>query len=477
LHISLNSKIKFMRKYFITAAVFFFSYHFAHAQTKLPFLFSDNMVLQQQELVSVWGSDKPGTKILVTGSWGKSAITTTDENGKWKLKLQTPAAGGPFVVSVKGSARLTLQNVLIGEVWFCSGQSNMEMPVKGYMNQPVVGSNEAILNSANDKIRFLNAPKSSSLTPLYDLKSEWNAASSATTGNISATAYFFAKKLQSILGVPVGIIHSSWGGSKVESWMNAESLTGFKNNKVPDTVPATNPQTIPTLMYNSLLHPYIGYTMKGVIWYQGESNRSNADEYLGLFTSMIKLWRSKWQQGDFPFYFVQIAPHETRNLNAAFLREAQLKTMQTVTNTGMAVTMDIGEPNLIHPAQKEPVGNRLAYWALAKDYHIPGIAFSGPVFKKMEKAEEGKIILAFDYAEMGLTSFGKQLTDFEIAGEDKVFHPAQTKIVNDKRGSLLVWNDDLKKPVAVRYAFKSWAAGSLFNAQGLPASSFRTDDW
>jgi sialate O-acetylesterase len=259
--------------------------------------------------------------------------------------------------------------------------------------------------------------------------------------------------------------------------MNAESLTGFKNNTVPDTLPAKEPQTIPTLMYNSLLHPYIGYTIKGVIWYQGEANRSNANEYHGLFTSMIQLWRSKWQQGDFPFYFAQIAPHEVTNLNSAYLREAQLKTMQTVPNTGMAVTMDIGEPNLIHPSQKEPVGNRLAYWALAKDYHIPGIAYSGPVFKKMEKTEDNKMILAFDYAEMGLISLGKQLTEFEIAGEDKVFYPAQAKVVNDKRGSLLVWNDDVKKPVAVRYAFKSWAAGSLFNTQGLPASSFRTDDW
>ncbi|MEJ8843703.1 sialate O-acetylesterase [Lacibacter sp. H375] len=465
-----------MSKYFLLAASIFIA-SLSFSQTRLPAMFSDNMVLQQQQLVSVWGIDKPNTKISVKGSWGNNSTATTDATGHWKLKLQTPKAGGPYTLEVKGSKTVTLKNVLIGEVWFCSGQSNMEMPLKGYMNQPVIGSNETILNSANDKIHFINTPHGSSLTALYDLKTEWNVASPATAGSSSAAAYFFAKKLHAVLGVPIGVIHCSWGGSKIESWMDEESLAGFKNNKVPDTLPAREPQIIPTLMYNSLLHPYIGYTIKGVIWYQGESNRVNADEYLGLFTSMIKLWRTKWQQGDFPFYYVQIAPHETRNLNAAYLREAQFQTMLSVPNTGMAVTMDIGEPNLIHPSQKEQVGNRLAYWALVKDYHIAGISCSGPVFKKAEKTEDSKMILAFDYAEMGLTGFGKPLTDFEIAGEDKIFFPAQVKIVNDKRGNLLVWNDDIKKPVAVRYAFKSWVQGSLFNTQGLPASSFRTDNW
>ncbi|HLO37492.1 MAG TPA: sialate O-acetylesterase [Lacibacter sp.] len=440
-------------------------------------MFSDNMVLQQQQLVSVWGIDKPNTKISVKGSWGNNSTATTDATGHWKLKLQTPAAGGPYTLVIKGSKEVALKNVLIGEVWFCSGQSNMEMPVKGYSNQPIIGSNETILNSANDHIRFLNTPRSTSITPLYDVKGEWKAANPATTGNFSATAYYFAKKLQSVLNVPVGIIQSAWGASTIESWMDKQTLSAFENKVIPDKVPDSIPNRTPTIMYNSMLHPYIGYTIKGVLWYQGESNRENANEYHALFSSMINSWRKQWQQDDFPFYFVQIAPFEPGKINAAFLREAQLQTMLSVKNTGMAVTMDIGERTVIHPPQKEQVGNRLAYWALAKDYNIKGIAFSGPVYKQLEKTANGRLMLTFDYCEQGLTGFGKPLTDFEIAGEDKIFYPAQVMIRNDKNGVLVVWNDTVKNPVSVRYAFKNWTTGSLFNTQGLPASSFRTDNW
>ncbi|HLP36031.1 sialate O-acetylesterase [Lacibacter sp.] len=465
-----------MRNYFLLAVLIFLS-NCLFSQTRLPAMFSDNMVLQQQQMVSVWGVDNPNAKITVLGSWGKNATAITDAKGHWKLKLQTPAAGGPYTVVIKGSKEVTLKNVLIGEVWFCSGQSNMEMPVKGYSNQPVIGSNETILNSSNDNIRFLNTSRSASITPLYDVKGEWNAAGPATTGNFSATAYYFAKKLQSVLNVPVGIIQSAWGASTIESWMDKQSLSEFKNKIIPNKLPDSIPNRTPTIMYNSMLHPYIGYTIKGVLWYQGESNRENASEYYALFTSMINSWRKQWQQDDFPLYFVQIAPIEPGKVNAAFLREAQLQTMLSVKNTGMAVTMDIGERTVIHPAQKEQVGNRLAYWALAKDYNVKGIAFSGPVYRQLEKTANGRLMLTFDYCDQGLTSFGKPLTDFEIAGEDKVFYPAQAMIRNDKNGVLVVWSDAVKEPVSVRYAFKNWAEGSLFNTQGLPASSFRTDNW
>lgn len=448
------------------------------SQTRLPGIFSDNMVLQQQQPVSFWGTDDPRTKITVTGSWGNKAFTVAGDNGHWKLQLNTPTAGGPYTVTIKGSKQLLFKNVLVGEVWLCSGQSNMEMPVKGNFNQPVLGSNEAILNSANDRIRMFSQHKTGSITPAFEMNGEWNAASPATTGAFSATAYFFAKKIQSVLGVPVGLVHTSWGASTIESWMDKETLAGFKNIIIPDTLPKTGVNQTPAMMYNSMLHPYIGYTIKGAIWYQGESNRTNAGDYQAMFTAMIASWRKQWQQGDFPFYFVQIAPFNYKDTNAAFLREAQLKTMQSVTHTGMAVTMDIGDPAIIHPSQKETVGTRLAYWALANDYHIKGIAFCGPVYKDMQQTADGKIRLSFDYTEMGLTSFGKPLTDFEIAGDDKIFYPANAVInSNEKKGGITVWSDSVKKPVSVRYAFKSWAAGTLFNTFGLPASPFRTDNW
>jgi sialate O-acetylesterase len=466
-----------MAKHFLIGLLLILSNKVSFTQTLLPAMFGDNMVLQQQQPVAIWGKDDPKTKITVSGSWGKTATATTGDDGNWKLKLQTPAAGGPYTVAIKGSKALTLKNVLIGEVWLCSGQSNMEMPVKGNPSQPVIGSNETILNSLNNNIRFLNTPHAASITPLYNIKGEWKAAAPSTTGNFSATAYYFARKINAVLGVPVGIIQSAWGSSTVETWMDRETLSGFKNTSIPEKLPDSFPNKTPTILYNSMLHPYIGFTIKGVLWYQGEANRENASEYQGLFTAMINSWRKQWQQDSLSFYFAQIAPFEPGKVNAAFLREAQLKTMQTVKNTGMAVTLDIGERTVIHPSQKQQVGERLAYWAFAKDYLIKGIAFSGPVYKTMEKTPKGKIILHFDYSEQGLTSFGKPLTDFEIAGEDKVFYPAEAMINIDKPGVMIVWNDSVPNPVSVRYAFKNWAQGSLFNTQGLPASSFRTDNW
>jgi sialate O-acetylesterase len=465
-----------MCKYFLLPVLFVVS-TVSFSQTKLPAFFSDGMVLQQKQLVAVWGIDKPLARISVNAGWGSKSTATADANGHWKLKLQTPAAGGPYTLLIKGTAEIKLKNVLIGEVWFCSGQSNMEMPVKGYSNQPVIGSNETILQSANNNVRFFNTQRSVSITPLFDVKGEWKAADPSTTGNFSSTAYYFAKKLQAVLDVPVGIIQSAWGASTIESWMDAPTLNTFDNKPIPQKLPDSIPNRTPTIMYNSMLHPYIGYSIKGALWYQGESNRENANEYRALFTSMITAWRKQWQQGDFPFYFVQIAPFEPGKVNAAFLREAQLQTMQTVKNTGMVVTMDIGERTVIHPAQKEQVGNRLAYWALANDYGVKGISFSGPVYKELKKTTNGKLMLTFDYCEQGLTSFGKPLTDFEIAGEDRVFYPAEAMIQKDKNGILIVWSDAVKNPVSVRYAFKNWAEASLFNTQGLPASSFRTDNW
>ncbi|MCM4174003.1 sialate O-acetylesterase [Arenibacter sp. TNZ] len=447
----------------------------SYAQIELPAFFGDHMVLQQKDNVSIWGTDKPGGKIIIKGSWGAESTASVNSKGQWKLKINTPSYGGPYTLNIKGSNEVTLKNVMIGEVWLCSGQSNMEMPVKGFDNQPIDDSGETILNSKNSQIRLFTVKRAASLEPLEKVEGLWAEATPATVRDFSATAYFFGKKLNTLLNVPIGLIHTSWGGSSVEAWMEKEAFSEFKNIELPKERPDKGLHQTPTLLYNAMINPLIGYGIKGAIWYQGESNRNRAEEYSRLFPTMIKTWRKKWQRDEFPFYFVQIAPYGYNDGNAGFVREAQLHTMKTVENTGMAVTMDIGDCDYIHPREKKLVGDRLALWALSKDYGIDGIAFSGPVYKEIDEIKEGKIQLSFNYTDNGLSSYGQTLTGFEIAGADKVFHPAEAKINGNK--SLSVWSSQVSQPVAVRYAFKNCESGSLFNTEGLPASSFRTDAW
>jgi len=447
----------------------------SYSQIKMPYFFSNNMVLQQKTMASVWGTDKPNTKITVKGSWKESSTTKTDKDGKWKVKLNTPEAGGPYSLSINGSNKVVLENVLIGEVWICAGQSNMEMPVKGYNNQPVNGSNEAILNSKKSNIRLFTIGRNASLVPVDDVSGEWFVANPQTVKDFSAVGYFFGKKINTLLNVPVGLISIVWGASRVEAWMDEETLSEFKKIEIVKEIPKEFPQHSPTLLYNGMIHPLQGYAVKGFVWYQGESNITKADEYLKLFPAMVEQWRNQWQQGKLPFYYVQIAPFKYWGDNPVYLREAQLKSMQKIENSGMVVTMDIGDCEFIHPPEKRIVGERLAYWALSKDYNFEGIAFSGPVYKKLEITEDGKINLFFENCPNGLASFGMPLTGFEIAGEDKIFHSATAAI--SENGTLSVFSEKVAKPVAVRYGFIHCPKGTLFNIEGLPASPFRTDDW
>jgi len=280
--------------------------------------------------------------------------------------------------------------------------------------------------------------------------------------------------LQEGLDVRVGLISSRAGGTAAEAWTNKKTLNeGFPvfNSKINKT--SNYGRSTPTALYNAMIHPLIPFAIKGVIWYQGETNRKNPEQYAKLLPALIKSWREDWGLGEFPFYFVQIAPFEYGETNSAFLREAQLKTMLSTPNTGMAVTLDIGDEFCIHPPIKKEVGERLGYWALAKTYGMKGIQFSGPVYKSM-MIQKDSVYLNFDDASDGLCSFDKQLKDFTIAGSDKIFRKANATI---NKGRLVVWSDSVVSPIAVRYAWKNYVQGSLYNVAGLPASSFRTDDW
>tara|TARA_B100000809_G_scaffold263627_1_gene317345 strand:- start:26867 stop:28267 length:1401 start_codon:yes stop_codon:yes gene_type:complete len=447
-----------------------------YSQTKLASFFSDHMVLQQNEKASLWGKDKPKQKIKIETSWGEIISTKTDKAGNWIVKVQTPKAGGPYTIEIEGSDKIKLNDVFIGEVWLCSGQSNMEMTVKGNRNQPINGSQEAILNGNNNQIRVFTVKKNSSLTPIDNLTGDWKIASNLTIGNFSAVAYFFGNQIHKTTQVPVGLIVTSWGGSRAEAWTDQATLKEFKSVKFPTEIPTKGIQQTPTLLYNAMINPLVGYTIKGAIWYQGESNRKHASEYAQLMTSMVSSWRTKWNQGDFPFYFVQIAPFNYwGETNSAFLREAQLNTLQLLKNSGMAVTLDIGDVNCIHPREKRKVGERLAYWALAKEYGIQGIEYSGPTYKSMT-VNASTVKITFDNVTNGISSYGKEVTGFEIAGEDKVFHKAKGKIERAK-GVVSLNSDKVTKPIAVRYNFHNLVNASIFSTAGLPASSFRTDSW
>ncbi|WP_421150559.1 sialate O-acetylesterase [Seonamhaeicola sp. NFXS20] len=466
----------------------FFVNAICFSQVRLPAFFSDNMVLQQNDSVAIWGVDKPNTPISIEVGWGEKSLTKSDENGHWKFKIKTPKASyNSYDLIIKGSSTTKINNVLIGEVWFASGQSNMEMPIKGFSNSPVSGYNEFILNSKNQNIRLFRVRRSASVTPEKDVVGEWEQANPNTIDNFSAIGYLFAKKLQKTLKIPIGIISSCWGGTGIKAWSPKEALKGFSFIKFPKKLPSRDNEKrgTPTLLYNAMIHPFLGYNIKGFLWYQGESDRFHADKYKLLFPNMVKFWRKKWSlKTEIPFYYVQIAPYDysardrTKKPNGALLREAQLLSLSKINNSEMVVTADVGDCNDIHPSRKEQIANRLAYIALNKDYNFKTIKYKSPIYKSME-IKGDSIELFFDSITSskgnGFNSYGKQLKGFYIAGEDKVFYPA--KVIITKERTLKVFSEKVKSPKAVRYGFENCFEVTLFNAYGLPASPFRTDQW
>ncbi len=466
-----------MRK--ILCAIFALLAMTGQAKVKLPQFFADNMVLQQQTECNIWGTADKDKSVVVITSWDKKSYTVKcDNEGRFSVKVKTPNAGGPYDITFFDNDVVKLNNVMIGEVWLCSGQSNMEMAMKGFKAQPVEGTPEELLRCKDSELRLFTVKRHAALLPQTDVSGHWNEASSASVRDFSATAYYFGKALRSALGVPVGLIVTSWGGSACEAWMRADWLKAFP--KVQQTITEADvkklQQRCPTALFNGQLSPLVGYGIRGAIWYQGEDNVPRYDFYAPLLKAMVDGWRQVWNQGAFPFYYCQIAPYDYALIDwkdSQYLREQQLKAETMITNARMAVLMDAGLEYGIHPRKKRLAGERLATLALTNTYDVKGLP-DFAVYKEVTFQNDTAVV-SFDrskewvYFEHGTTS-----TNFEVAGSDQVFHPA-TKVWVSRNRVHVVCNQ-VKKPVAVRYAWHDWVEGDLMH-DGLPVSSFRTDNW
>lgn len=467
----------------ITLFLFFLAFATANAELKLPFFFSDGMVLQQEMQVPIWGKATPGAAIQVFTYWNLTTYkSTADQQGHWKIKVQTPIASGPYRMVIKeNKLALTIKDIMIGEVWILGGQSNMEMPMEGIQDQPVDNASEEIMNVGEPNLRWFKVSRASTTVPLDTIKPfNWSPITSENLAKLSATGWFFAKTLSQHVKATIGLISCNYGGSSAEAWMRPEALAEFSDYKIlgsDDSIPYVS--RTPCVLYNGMLHPLIGYGIRGVLWYQGESNYQYPIRYEVLFPKLVQDWRKVWNQGDFPFYYVQIAPFEyprfkhSNYVNSAYLRDAQRKVEPLIPNSGMVVLLDGGDSIYIHPRTKQLPGQRLAALALAKTYGVKGIEWASPKYSGME-VKDSLVTLTFENSTVGLSSYGRELASFEIAGSDKVFYPARARI---SVGKVLVSSPKVPSPVAVRYAFKDYVSASLFGCNGFPVSSFRTDNW
>jgi sialate O-acetylesterase len=488
------------------------------ADIRLPQVFGDHMVLQRDQPIVVWGWADAGERVTVTLA-GRTATAVAGAAGEWKVTLPALPAGGPHEMSIAGKNRVVLSDILVGEVWLCSGQSNMEWILRNTDN-----ADEVIAAAEFPRIRLLTVEKRPSPQPLPDIRGAWVACTPKSAEAFSAVAFFFGRRIQAELGVPVGLINSSWGGTLAEVWTPAGAFAlGAGLDKIAikireadrayrEALPAKlgeleawisasrkalqsdaglplAPEMLKhaifsegfpdqsTSLYNGMIHPLVPFAIRGALWYQGEANAITHDGplYLEKMKALVGGWRRAWGRGDFPFYFVQIAP-----LDAVYdgddlpkLWDAQRAAL-ALPNMGMAVTTDIANLKDIHPRNKLDVGNRLALWALAKDYGRSELVCSGPLYKAVE-FKEGKAVVSFDYAAGGLVAAGgNDLTWFEIAGADRIFKKARARI---EGSTVVVGSAEVPRPVAVRFAWRRNGTPNLINTAGLPASPFRTDGW
>jgi sialate O-acetylesterase len=444
----------------------------ASAAIRLPSILGSHMVLQRKSDARFWGWANPAEKVSITTDWDATVHeAVADSGGRWNVNVKTPDAGGPYKVTLNGSNGIVLEDVMIGEVWVCSGQSNMEWSG----DQSVPQALEEAPNANNPKIRFFHIPKSTSDHPQDNCAGSWKVCTPEEMIHFSAIGYFFGKELQSELKVPVGLISSNWGGTPAEVWAPSEVVQN--DSELVAAAGKLQPfawwPKDPGKCYNAMIHPITPFAIAGAIWYQGESNTGTAGSYEKLFTRMIGAWREAWGR-EFPFYYVQIAPFAYgQPFVGALLREAQTRSASCA-NTGMVVVSDlVDDIKNIHPVNKRDVARRLANWALAETYGHQGILYRSPVFRSME-VQGSKVRIRFDHVEGGLQARDGEPTEFQIAGADRKFVPARATIEGDE---VRVWSPDIAEPVAVRFGFSNTAMPNFFSGAGLPVNLFRTDEW
>lgn len=475
-----------MKKVIFGALLAVSTFGVLQAKVTLGPVISDNMVLQQQSNAKIYGKADPGSTVTVTPSWnGKSYTTHTDRTGEWSLAVETPEGSfTPYSITISDGEPLTLNNILIGEVWLASGQSNMEMPLKGFPGCCTEGGFDEIVGSRDyaDKVRFITVPLAQSYTPVDTIDATWTVPSPETSPKYSAIAWHYAKRLADVLDMPVGIVSAAYGGAKVESWMPRELLVNYPDVSLdPKDIEAITHYHRPMLMYNAMFNPIKDYTYNGIIWYQGCSNVATYSTYAERLAAMVKKWRDKIGLGEIPFYAVEIAPYQYGGSETGlspFLREAQWKAIELIPNSDMISINDLVKPYErynIHPGDKVTAAKRLGDLALNKTYGKKQFLAGSPRYKS-HRFIDGAAWVAIESPNDGICR-NYDIEGFEVAGPDKVFHPADSVWLHWQTNEMVVSSKKVPNPVAVRYGFRDFLPGTLYGGNYLPLIPFRTDTW
>lgn len=476
-----------MHKLFLMLSALLMTLTGAEAKVRLPHLLGDNMILQQQTDARLWGWAKPNATVEARVSWTTETFKTrVGKDGTWLLTVKTPAASmQPLSISIDdGDGAVSIQHVLAGEVWVCAGQSNMEMPVKGFDNCPVEHVNNVILDARNSaNVHYVKIPSVMSTTPLNDADCSWQVCSPETVGEASATGYFFAREVSRALNIPVGLVMANKGGTRVESWLSRANLKQYTDEPL-DSAKMVKQYAWdyhrPLLWGNGTFHPILNYTVKGILFYQGCSNVGDpGNRYSERLALLVKQWRSDFKLGNIPFYFVEIAPYYYDNvagIQGALLREQQHRAATLIPNSAVVCTNDCVYPwetQQIHPCQKQKVGERLGFVALNKTYGMKSVMCDSPRFKDLSISNDTCYVhLQDDY---GAISRYEDLQGFEVCGQDRVFYPAKAYYYWTK--GIIITSEKVQKPVAVRYCFRNFQLGNMANRGGMPLVPFRTDNF